>query len=115
MATVHSCDLYGMNNILETLRDSLIEGVRQRLHGVDWHLAVVSCGELSSLPHVALPGVPYGHQVVLLEWQLFFIFIILLFPCEQCLCKKGSCREIGLRFELNNAPHRQVLMLPVSV
>lgn len=62
--------------------DSLIEGVRQRLHGVEWNQAVVSSGEHGALPHVVLPCVPHHQQVILFERQLLFVVLILLASCE---------------------------------
>ena len=46
--------------------DSLIEGVGQRLCGVDWHLAMLSCGKHGALPHV-LSRVLHHKQVILFE------------------------------------------------
>lgn len=47
--------------------DSLIEGIGQRLHGVDWHQAMVSCGKHGAFPHVVLPCVPHHQQVILFK------------------------------------------------
>lgn len=82
-------------NIWGEYSGSLIEGVRQRLHGVDRHLAVVSRGQHGALPRVVLPCVPHHQQVILLEGQLFFVILVLLTPCEQRLSEEGPCREIG--------------------
>lgn len=72
--------------------DSLIEGVRQRLHRSDGHQAVVSCGQHDTLPHVVLPRVSNHQQVVLFEWQLLLVVFVLI-SWEQRLGEEGSCRE----------------------
>lgn len=73
--------------------DSLIEGVRQRLHGVDRHQAVVSWGEHGAFPRVPRPRVLHHQQVVLFEPQLLFVVLVLLAPSEQCLGEEGTYRR----------------------
>lgn len=41
-----------VTEVSHTRSDSLIERVGQWLHGIDWHLAMLSCGKHGTFPHV---------------------------------------------------------------
>lgn len=71
--------------------DSLVEGVRQGLHGFDGHQAVEPSGEQRALPHALLPRVPHHQQVILLKRQLLLHLhlLVLITPPAHCLGEEG--------------------------
>jgi len=71
--------------------DSLVEGVRQGLHGFDGHQAMGPGGEQRALPHALLPRAPHHQQVILLEGQLLLHLHLLvpIAPAAQRLGEEG--------------------------